>query len=89
MSFILLLAGAGLIAVGVDLGLLSRHAGQLPSSEIDRIVYGDHPPELTLAARAAIARRFIVQPGASTRTLAALVAVAGAALLAVGLGVWS
>jgi hypothetical protein len=87
MSWLLVLAGGGLIAAGVDAGALSRRSGQLPAREIDKMVYGDPPPPLTAESRAAVERRFVVKTGASTRWLAALMVASGAVLVAVGLGV--
>jgi hypothetical protein len=89
MSWLLVLAGVGLIAAGVDAALLARHSSQLPWPVIAKMVYGDRPPELTGPARATIEHRFIIKNGTATLTLSVLFAIAGAVIVAVGLGAWS
>jgi hypothetical protein len=87
MSWILVIIGIGLIAVGVDAGLLSRRPGHFPPLEIDRMVYGDVPPGLTPSAQALLEQRFVVKAGLSMRLIAFSMTAVGSLLVWVGAGI--
>jgi hypothetical protein len=75
-----------LVGIGAEALWLSRARSSLPQTEIDKLVFGNTPPQLSEQTRSLLEREVVVRSGRSTRVVGIALVVLGLTVGAFGAG---